>query len=83
MMAHADEGMWLYNHFPKAAIKQKYGIEISDDFLTTMQRTSVRVGAGSGAFVSDSGLVLTNQHLVSAWLSGQSSRAHDYLNDGF
>lgn len=75
--------MWLYNHFPKDAVKQKYGMDVTDGFLQHMQRASVRVGAGSGAFVSGSGLVLTDQHLVSGCLIGQSSGTHNYLNDGF
>jgi hypothetical protein len=79
----ADEGMWLYNHFPKDAVKQKYAFAVTDEFLQNLQRAAVRVGAGSGAFVSGSGLVVTNQHLIASCLIQQGARGHDYLKDGF
>lgn len=82
-LAFADEGMWLYTHFPKDAVKQKYGAQVGDDLLRRLETASVRIGTGSGALVSANGLILTNQHLVSSCLIQQSSRAHDYLRDGY
>jgi hypothetical protein len=81
--ASADEGMWLFDRFPKAAVKQKYGMEVSDGFLDNLRLASARIGGGTGAFVSSTGLLLTNQHLVSNCLAKLSSPAHDYLRDGF
>lgn len=60
----ADEGLWLFNQFPKDTVKTKYNVEVSDQVLENLRLSSVRIGAGSGAFVSPDGLILTNQRLV-------------------
>src|SRR5260370_32544147 len=62
----ADEGMWFFNQFPKAQVKEKYGVEVTDGFLEHLRLSSVRIGGGSGAFVSPNGLILTNYHVASA-----------------
>ena len=79
----ADEGMWLFNRFPSDTVKQKYGMEVSPAFLNELQLATVRLGGATGAIVSPNGLLLTNQHIVSACLETLSSAAHDYLQDGF
>ena len=67
--AAADEGMWLFDRFPKAQVKEKYGVEVTDEFLDHLRLSTVRIGGGSGAFVSPNGLILTNYHVVSECLS--------------
>ena len=67
----ADEGMWLFEQFPKDAIHQKYAFEASSQFLDHLRLSSVRIGNGSGAFVSSRGLVLTNRHIVSGCVARQ------------
>ena len=67
----ADEGMWLFEQFPKDAVQQKYGFEATSQFLDHLRLSSVRIGSGSGAFVSPRGLLLTNQHLVSGCIARQ------------
>jgi hypothetical protein len=79
----ADEGMWLFNQFPKAQVKEKYGVEVTDEFLDHLRLSSVRIGGGSGAFVSSNGLILTNYHVASACISKLANAEHDYLRDGF
>lgn len=79
----ADEGMWLFDHFPHDAVKQKYGINVSAKFLDNLRLASARIGGATGAFVSPNGLLLTNQHVVSASLAKLSSGAHDFLTNGF
>jgi hypothetical protein len=79
----ADEGMWLFDRFPHDTVNQKYGIDVSAGFLDSLRLASVRMGGGAGAFVSPTGLLLTNQHIVSACLAKLSSNAHDYVKDGF
>jgi len=64
--AHADEGMWLFQQFPTAAVQQKYSFQVPPQFLDHLRLASVRIGGGSGAFVSPNGLLITNRHLVSA-----------------
>ena len=45
-VACADEGMWLLNAPPAAAIKAKYGVDVKTDWLLRMQRAAVRFQTG-------------------------------------
>ncbi|HEX8070423.1 MAG TPA: S46 family peptidase [Pyrinomonadaceae bacterium] len=82
--ARADEGMWPFNNVPRALIKQRYGFEITDEWLRKVQLASVRFNSGgSGAFVSPDGLVLTNHHIASDTLSKLSTPEHDLFKEGF
>ena len=72
----ADEGMWLFNAFPKDRVKEKYGFEVSDAFLDRLRLSSVRIGAGSGSFVSANGLIFTS-HRVAGECAGKA------LSSGF
>ncbi len=74
----ADDGTWLPNQFPAAAVKEKYNFEVTPEFLNHLRLASVRIAGGSGAFVSDRGLLVTNQHLVRSCLLALSR-----LKDGF
>jgi hypothetical protein len=78
----ADEGLWPYNQFPKATV-QKHGFEVQDGFLDSLRLASVKIGDGSGAFVSPRGLILTSRQIAGACLSSHSSSQHDYFRDGF
>jgi hypothetical protein len=81
--AVADEGMWLFNQFPKDQVKEKYDFEVTDQFLDNLRLASMRLGGGSGSFVSPNGLVFTNHHVASDCISKVSSSQHDYVKDGF
>ena len=82
--ARADEGMWTFNNVPRAAIKRKYGFDVTDAWLRKVQLASVRFNnGGSGSFVSADGLVLTNHHIASETLSEISTEQKDYNKDGF
>jgi hypothetical protein len=39
----ADEGMWTFTNVPRAAIAQKYGVQLSDDWLNRLQKSVVRL----------------------------------------
>jgi hypothetical protein len=78
-----DEGMWTFNNVPKADIKQKYGFDVTDEWLRKVQLASVRFPGGSGSFVSPNGLVLTNYHIVEDFVGELSSAAKDYAKEGF
>lgn len=73
--ARADEGLWPFNQFPKETVQEKRGFEVSAAFLDHLRLASVRIGGGAGAFVSASGLLVTNQHLVAGCVPN--------VNDGF
>lgn len=82
--AHADEGMWTLDNFPKEAVREKYGVQIDDAWLARVQRSVTRHESGcTGSFVSPDGLVLTNHHCVMECLSELSSASQDYVENGF
>ena len=81
--AAADEGMWTFDNFPKAAVKQKYGVDISDEWLQRVQRSITRHESCTGSFISPDGLVLTNHHCVMECLSELSSPQQDYVEQGY
>ncbi len=82
--ARADEGMWLFNAPPGDLIRQTYGFELTDPWLDHLMQSSVRFNnGGSGSFVSEDGLVLSNHHVGADALQKLSTRERDYLRDGF
>jgi len=82
-LASADEGMWLYNHPPRQLLHDKYGFDLTDHWLENLQLASVHFGGGSGEFVSEEGLVLSNHHVGSRAVQRLSTPEHNYLRDGF
>ena len=80
----ADEGMWTLDNFPKAAIKQKYGVDINDAWLETVKSSVARMDSGcSASFVSPNGLILTNHHCSISCISQNSSIESDLEAGGF
>lgn len=80
----ADEGMWTFDNVPRALIKQKYGFEITDQWLERVRLASARVGGGgSGSFVSADGLVFTNQHVGRDQVTKLSTPDRNLVRDGF
>lgn len=81
--ARADEGMWTFENFPAARVKQAYGVDIDAAWLDRMRAASVRIPGCSASFVSAGGLVLTNNHCITDCLVQLSSAEADHLKDGF
>src|SRR5262244_1956398 len=82
--AFADEGLWLFNNPPRKLLKEKYGFDPTDEWLTHVQKSSVRFNSGgSGSFVSADGLVMTNHHVGLGALQKLSKPGKDYVKDGF
>ena len=82
--ATADEGMWLYNAFPKETVKTKYGFEPTQQWLDHVRLSSVRFNnGGSGSFVSADGLTFTNHHVGAVCVQQLSTHGHDYIKEGF
>ena len=80
----ADEGMWTFDSFPRAAVKQKYGVDVTDAWLASLRSRIARLENGcTGSFVSGSGLVLTNHHCAQTCLAENSSATRDLVADGF
>src|SRR5258708_19872082 len=66
----ADEGMWLFNAPPRAALKQRYGFEPAQAWLDHLQKASIRFNSGGSAgLLSHRGPVVTNHHLPLSSLS--------------
>src|SRR5215831_4713071 len=83
-LALADEGMWLYNEFPKAKVKAKYGFEPTQEWLDHVRLSSVRFNnGGSGSFVSPDGLTFTNHHVGADCIHKLSKEGTDYMKTGF
>src|SRR6266699_3192161 len=82
--SNADEGMWLFNNPPRKQLKEKYGFEVADPWLEHVQKSSVRFNSGgSGSFVSEDGLALSNHHVGADALQKFGDKDHNYLRDGF
>lgn len=80
----SDEGMWLFNNPPRQLLKEKYGFEPTDEWLVHLQQSSVRFNSGgSGSFVSEDGLVMSNHHVGADALQKMSDEKHNYLREGF
>jgi hypothetical protein len=82
--AFGDEGMWLYNAFPKNKVKAKYHFEPSQQWLDHVRLSSVRFNnGGSGSFVSADGLTFTNHHVGATCIQQLSTGGKDYMKTGF
>lgn len=94
----ADEGMWIPSLLKKYNIKdmKKAGFKLSasdvydinklclkDAILGIGTKDNPTVFSGSGSFISESGLVLTNHHTVVSYLHKHSSEQVNYLRNGF
>ncbi|HYL14203.1 MAG TPA: S46 family peptidase [Terriglobales bacterium] len=80
----ADEGMWLYNAFPKDKVKAKYSFAPDQQWLDHVRLSSVRFNnGGSGSFVSADGLAFTNHHVGANCIQQLSTGGHDYMKTGF
>lgn len=84
LMTFGDEGMWLFNDPPRKLLKERYGFDITDAWLEHVQKSSVRFNSGgSGSFVSEDGLIMSNHHVGADALQKISDKEHDYMRDGF
>ena len=83
-LALADEGMWLFNAFPKEKVKAQYGFLPTQQWLDHVRLSSVRFNnGGSGSFVSADGLTFTNHHVGADCIQKLSKAGTDYMKTGF
>jgi hypothetical protein len=80
----ADEGMWLFNQPPREILRARHQFDATDAWLEHLQKSSVRFNSGgSGSFVSEDGLLISNHHVGADALQKVSTREKNYLRDGF
>jgi hypothetical protein len=80
----ADEGMWLYNAFPKDRVEKQYRFLPTQAWLDHLRLSSVRFNnGGSGSFVSANGLAFTNHHVGADCIEKLSSAGSNYMKTGF
>jgi hypothetical protein len=83
-LALADEGMWLYNAFPKDRVQKQYGFLPTQEWLDHLRLSSVRFNnGGSGSFVSADGLAFTNHHVGADCIGKLATSGADYMKTGF
>ncbi|MFT8417595.1 MAG: S46 family peptidase [Acetobacter sp.] len=81
---HAEEGMWLFDHLPVAAMQSAYHFTPTPQWIEHVIQSSARLAEGcSASFVSADGLVMTNHHCANSCLAALSDSKHDYFRDGF
>lgn len=81
--ARADEGMWTYDNFPSALVREKFGATIDQPWLDRVRQATVRLAGCTASFVSEDGLILTNHHCITACLAENSNKDKSLLEDGF
>jgi len=81
---YSDEGMWTLDNFPSATVEEKYGVEITEEWLTKAQLATTRLENGcTGSFASPDGLVLTNNHCIWGCIRNLSSDERNLSDEGF
>lgn len=88
--AGADEGMWQLDEFDEElfARMQELGLELSREEIYQpggrgLAYAIVDLGGGTGSFVSDYGLILTNHHVAFAAIQRASTEEDNYIENGF
>jgi hypothetical protein len=82
--AAAEEGMWTFDAFPAARVREQYGWAPDQAWLDNVRAAAVRLTGGcSASFVSAGGLVLTNHHCVIDCVQDRSTAQNDLVRNGF
>ena len=80
----ADEGMWLFNQPPRQFLHERYQFDVTDAWLEHLQKSCVRFDVGgSGSFVSEDGLIISNHHVGADALQKVSTKEKNLVRDGF
>jgi hypothetical protein len=87
LIGRADEGMWMPHQMKDLNLKAQ-GLQMNPEDLyrkdgTGLMSAVVNLGGGTGEFVSPEGLILTNHHVAYGAIQRASSKARDYISNGF
>jgi hypothetical protein len=83
----SDEGMWMPHQMKELNLKE-FGLKMNPENLfkkdgSGLMSAVVNLGGGTGEFVSNQGLILTNHHVAFGALQRASDPEHDYIEKGF
>ncbi len=81
--AIANEGMWTFDNFPAAAVRQSFGADITPAWLDHVRLSTLRLTNCTASFVSREGLILTNHHCIESCLAELSSKEKSLVELGF
>ena len=86
--ARADEGMWMPSQLPQLGDALRAAGYAGDpaalaDVTAAPLDAVVRVGGGTGSFVSGDGLVLTNHHVAYGVIQYNSSGERNLIDNGY
>ncbi|MBD3178256.1 MAG: hypothetical protein GF417_00910 [Candidatus Latescibacteria bacterium] len=88
--AFSEEGMWQLDRLDGDLLKemQNLGLKLSGDQIYEpggkgIAYAIVDLGGGTGSFVSDKGLILTNHHVAFTALQRTSSVESNFIEEGF
>lgn len=84
----ADEGMWMAHQLPELAPQLRAAGFEGDatalaDLTAAPLNAVVKAGGGTGAFVSDQGLLVTNHHVAYGVIQYNSKPERNLLEQGF
>ncbi len=80
-VAIADEGMWLFTNPPVKQMQEKYGVDVTPEFLTSLQKSCLKfANSGSASFVSSDGLIMTNHHVGLSTVASLSTKERDLVD---
>jgi len=90
LASQAEEGMWLLDSVDRLPIDslKALGLKLDPEEIYNpkgggIADAVVRVGGGTGSFVSPKGLIITNHHVAFTAVQRQSIPEHNYLKAGF
>jgi hypothetical protein len=85
-----EEGMWLLDAVEKLPLAKyrNHGLELTPQQIynpngTSLKDAIVLLPGGTGGFVSNQGLIVTNHHIAFSGIQSLSSVHDDYLKNGF
>src|SRR6185436_7279322 len=90
LASFADEGMWLPQMLEKLSQDQlkKRGLQLKPDEIYSTAKVSLKdavviIGGGTGTFVSQDGLVITNHHVAFEAVTAATTTENNYIEKGF
>jgi hypothetical protein len=75
--------MWTFHSPPTELVKQKYGVDLTPEWLEKVRLSTVRLSNCTASFVSPNGLILTNFHCTWACLNENSTKEKSLFEQGF